>query len=94
MIAPEQCDAVGPLGLQREESGEGFETVIAPVDKVTEKDVVCVRNLAARAEQLLQVVELAVDVAAYRHRRRDGLHVGLLQQKIADDITELLQRKG
>ncbi len=36
----------------------------AAVHKVTQEQVVCVRALAAHSEQLQQVVELAVDVAA------------------------------
>ena len=43
--------------------------------------------LSARAEELLEVVELAVDVSADGDRRGHGLHVGLLQQQVTNDIT-------
>ena len=91
VVAAQEGDPVGVLCLQREEAGEGLEGEVAAVDKVPEEDVVGVRDLAAGAEELLEVVELAVDVSAHRHRRRDRLHVGLLQEDVADDVAEFLE---
>ena len=53
----------------------------ASVDKVTHKDVIPRRDVSSQPEELQQVVELPVDVAADDDRRRDRLHVGLLDEE-------------
>lgn len=57
--------------MSREEGCRGYH-----------EDVVGLGDLAADPEQLEEVVELAVDVAADGDRRRDRLHVGFLEQKL------------
>ncbi len=52
--------------------------------------VVRVRQLAANAEELEQVVELAVDVAADRYRRAHVLHVALGRE----DLLRLLAQRA
>ncbi len=52
--------------------------VVAAVDVVAHEQVVGVGRVAADAEQLHEVVELAVDVATHCDRRTHGLHVRLL----------------
>ena len=64
-----------PPGFEQEQSGQRFEAVVASIHKVTHEDVVGVWDLAAPSEQLLQVVELAVDVAADGDGRVDWLDV-------------------
>lgn len=49
--------------LEREQQQERLDAVEAAVDKVAHEEVVGVRHVAADLEELLQVVELAVDVA-------------------------------
>lgn len=51
--------------LECEQQEERFDTVETPVDKVAHEQVVCVWHIASHFEQLLQVIELAVDVTAY-----------------------------
>ena len=45
-----------------------FDAVVSSVDVVAHEKVICVGRLAADAEKLHEVVELAVYVAAYSHR--------------------------
>ena len=47
-----------------EEKEECLDRVEPSVDEVAHEEVVRVRNISANFEQLLEVVELAVDVAA------------------------------
>ena len=91
MVSSEKSHPVGPPSFEHHEPGEGLEAVVAAVHEVAHEDVVGVGAVAAGLEQRLQVVELAVDVAADRDRRGDRLDVGLLQEKITDQVTQLLQ---
>lgn len=55
--------------------------IVAAVDVVAHKQVVRLRGGAPDPEQLHQVVELAVDVAADGHGALDGLHIRLIDQQ-------------
>ncbi|GMF27424.1 unnamed protein product [Phytophthora fragariaefolia] len=55
------------------------------------EDVVGVLDVSAAAEELQQVEELAVDVAADRHGAAHGLHVGLLNEQQLDHLAHLLE---
>lgn len=57
--------------------------LVPAVDVVTHEEVVGLRGLAADAEQLDQIVELAVDVTAHSDRAAHALHVGFLHQHLA-----------
>ena len=65
MVAADQGDAVGVADLEGQEEEEGLDGVVAPVDEVAEEQVVLVGTLAPDLEQLDEVVELPVDIAAY-----------------------------
>ena len=58
VVAAQQRDPIRPFGLQRQQAGECFEAVVAPVDEVAEEHVVRVGYGATSAEQLLQIIEL------------------------------------
>jgi len=72
VVAADERDAVGVAHLEREQQQERLDAVVAAVHKVAQEDVVRVGALAAHLEQLNQVVELPVDVAADLGRRRAG----------------------
>ena len=57
------------------------------------EDVARGRALAAGAEELEQVVELAVNVAADGDRAGDGVHRGLLQHELLHVLAQVLQGK-
>ena len=46
--------------LEQQEQGERLEGIVPAVHKVTHEDVVSVRHVAPRLEELEQVVELTV----------------------------------
>ena len=48
----------------------------------TQKEVVCVRTLAANLEYLYKVEELSVDVADHCYRRLDMYNIALLHQQL------------
>jgi hypothetical protein len=62
--------------------------VIAAVDVVSHEDVGGVWNLATLVEELKQVVELAVDVAANSSGRAYGLHVAFLNEDLFDFLAQ------
>jgi hypothetical protein len=49
-----------------------------------------VGDLAAGAEELLQIIVLAVDVSAHCHRAVDGCNVALLHEDLRHDVAQLL----
>ena len=65
MVAANESDAIGIADLEGQKEEEGLDGVVAPIDKVTEEQVVLVGTFAADLEQLDEVVELPVNVAAY-----------------------------
>ena len=91
VVASQQSHSVRPASFEDHQPGERLQAVVTSVHKVPHEDVVGVRRRAALSEQLLQVVELAVDVPTDSHGGADRLDVGLLQQEITDQVTKLLQ---
>ena len=91
MVAAKQSHLVRPSCLQHHQPGQGLQAVVASVHKVAHEDVVGIRRRAASSEQLFQVIELSMDVPTDGDRRGDRLNVGLFQEQIADQVTELLQ---
>lgn len=59
MIPSQQCDSIWISGLQRHQSGQCFQTEIAPIDEVAHEYVVCVRHWSAVSEQLFQIIKLS-----------------------------------
>ena len=64
VIPPYEGDPIGISHLERQQQEEGLDGVVAAIDEVAEEEVVGVGTLAPHLEELDQVVELAVDVAA------------------------------
>ena len=52
------------------------------------EDVIRVRQLTSRFEELHHIIELAVDITADGDGARDGLYVRLFQQELLDLSTE------
>ena len=86
VVAAEDGDALGVSDFERNEEGDGLNGEVAAVDVVAHEEVVGVWIGAADFEELHQVVELAVDVAADGHRALDRLHVRL----VLEDLARLL----
>lgn len=68
--------------LKSDEQCDSLYAVVAAVDVVAHEQIVGVRRAPADAEQLHQIVELAVDVPADCHRAFHLLHVGLFSQDL------------
>ena len=75
MVAPQDSNSVLKAHLESDEQSDCLDTVVAAIDVVTHEEIVGVRGLSANLEQLAQVVELAMNVTADRHRRAYLLHV-------------------
>lgn len=50
MVAPQQCYAAGIAGLERQQTGECLQAVIAPIDKIAHEYVIRVGHLAASSK--------------------------------------------
>jgi len=80
VVAAQDSDAAGIADLERDQQSHGLDGEVAAVNVVAHEEVVGVRVGASDLEQLHQVVELAVDVAAYRHRALYWLNIALVLQ--------------
>lgn len=64
MVATNEDDLIRVANFQRQEKEEGFNAVVATIDKVAQEEVVCLGNIAPHFEELHQVVELTMDIPA------------------------------
>ena len=64
MIAANQRNPVGVAHFERQEQQKGFHTVVAPIDKVTQEEIILIRTFTSYLEQLDQIIKLTVNVAA------------------------------
>mmetsp|Transcript_6233 Transcript_6233/g.18937 ORF Transcript_6233/g.18937 Transcript_6233/m.18937 type:complete len:205 (-) Transcript_6233:40-654(-) len=90
VVASNESDAVRVANLESEKQEEGFDTVEASIDKVAHEEVVRVRTLATDLEELLEIVELAMNISADGHRSVHTLHVPLLDQDLLGLVAERL----
>lgn len=65
VVPSQQCDVGWESSFEKHEHGENFQTVVPTVYKISHEDVVCQGDLATSLKQPEQVMELAVNVAAY-----------------------------
>ena len=70
----QKCD------LQSEKQLKSLDAVESSIDEVSQKQVVCLRTIAADAEELHEVVELPVNVTACRR----GVHGGASEEERED----------
>ena len=89
MVPSNQRNPIRVSHFQAEEEHEGFKGVEPPIDKVAHEEVVGVRDVAADAEELHEIVELAVDVAAYCDRGVDLYDVGFFDEELAGFVADL-----
>ena len=80
MVASEDGNAVLKAHLQGHQQGHCLHGVVSAIDVVTHEEVVGVWELSSNHEELTQVVELAVDVAANGHGGDHALHVLLVHK--------------
>ncbi|KAG7807102.1 hypothetical protein KL921_004526 [Ogataea angusta] len=90
VVSPDQVDAVGISHFVAQQQQKRLERVEPAVHKVAEKQVLGVRRLCRDLEQPQQVVQLPVDVAAHRHGGVHELDVGLLDEQLLREETQLL----
>ena len=75
VVAPQDSDSVLIAHLECDEQSDCLDTIVAAIDVVAHKEVVCVGRLASNLEKLAQIMELAMNVAANSHWRTHLLHV-------------------
>ncbi|KAI8035088.1 hypothetical protein M5D96_012181 [Drosophila gunungcola] len=74
VVAAQQEQRLRIGDLQRPQIQDALDAEVAPIDVVAQEQILGGRRRATDLEQLHQVVELAVYVAAHRHRRLDVNH--------------------
>jgi hypothetical protein len=74
--------------FEAEEQEKGFERVEPPIDEVAHEEVIRVWNIAANAEEFHQVMELAVDVTAYRDGGVDGDDIAFFDEQFSRFVAE------
>lgn len=90
MVASDKRDEIGISDLVSKEQQEGLDAIEASVYEITQEQVVDWGDVTTFLEQLQQVVELTVDIAANCHRWIYSLHVALLDKDLSGLCTEVL----
>ena len=67
------------LNLQAEQELNCLDGVVSAINIVSHEKVVCVRRFTADFEQFHQVMELTMDIPAYRDWTFHWLHIALLR---------------
>ena len=88
MVTSEQSDVAGVLDLEADQELHGLDRVETTVDVVAHENVFGVWDLAATAEQLAQIVELAVNVTADDDGHAHRLAVALLDEDFFDLLAD------
>jgi hypothetical protein len=65
VIASNQGDPIGVPDLECQKQQEGFNTVISPIDKVSQKEIILVGAFSSHFEKFHQVIKLSMNVSAY-----------------------------
>lgn len=89
VVPPQQRDVSGILEFQAQKEAESLDRVVAPVDKVPQKDVRGLGRPPPHLEEIQEVEELAVQVPDYSHGAEDRLDVGLLNQQLTHVLAQL-----
>ncbi|KAL9581969.1 MAG: hypothetical protein Q9212_003570, partial [Teloschistes hypoglaucus] len=89
VVASYECDAIWISDFEAEEEEEAFEGVEPPVDEIAHEEVVGVWDVSADSEELHQVVELAVDVAAYCYWGVDLDDVAFFYEELSRFVAEV-----
>jgi hypothetical protein len=77
MIASENGHSVLKSHFQRHQERHCLNRVVASINVVAHKEIVCLWDSTADSEELHQVQKLAVDVATDCHRNFNGLDISL-----------------
>lgn len=80
VVATQDGDPVPIAHFESHQQRDCLDTVVPAIHIVPHEEVVCVGAVAADPEQLQQIQELPVDIAANGYRAADWLHVALLHQ--------------
>ena len=88
MVPSYQRDPIRIPHLQTQQQQKALQRIEAAVHKVAHEQVVGVRDVAAHAKQFHQVVELAVDVAAYCDGGVDGDDVAFFDEQFTGFVAE------
>jgi len=66
---------VSETDFESDEEGDGFDGIVTSVYVISHEEVICVGRVSAYTEEFLEVVELAVDVAANSDGTPYRLHI-------------------
>eukprot|EP00931_Biecheleriopsis_adriatica_P032421 TRINITY_DN18918_c0_g1_i3.p1 TRINITY_DN18918_c0_g1~~TRINITY_DN18918_c0_g1_i3.p1 ORF type:complete len:187 (+),score=23.58 TRINITY_DN18918_c0_g1_i3:163-723(+) len=87
MVAAQERDALFEAALVEEHQGDAPDAVVATIDIITEKEVVCLWHWPANQEELLEVEEVTVNITDDRDRTADRYAICLLRQNFMHPLT-------
>lgn len=90
MVSPQQRYPRLVPHFEGQQQDEGFNAVESSVHEVPEEEVGDVRRIAAYFEQLQEIIELSMNIAAYGDRGIDPGEVGLLAEYFLGLVAEQL----
>jgi hypothetical protein len=88
MISPGQSDSVWIPDFIGKKQAHSFNWVIASINIISQKEVICKRRFAADSKEFDQVMKLAVYIAADCYRGLDKLSVGLIAENLLGFLND------
>lgn len=89
MVTTQQSDVARVLHLEAEEQLDGLERIVAAINIVAHEHVGGFGDLAAKLEQLEQVMELTMDVTADDGWGAHWLAVAFLHENLLGALTQV-----
>lgn len=78
VVASQNCKSVSKANLECNQQCHCFDRVVAAIDVVTHKQIVCVWRLTSDAEQFFQIVKLPMNVSANGNWSSHHRHIRLV----------------
>ena len=88
VIPSQQMNAVRKTCLQAQEQADRLNGIVSAIHIVSHEQVVRVRGLPSDTKELKQIVQLAMYIAANRHRAVHRLYIRLLHQRLLRLIAQ------
>jgi hypothetical protein len=80
VVSSQNGDAIPVADFERHEQSDSFKGVVSPINVVSHEEVIRFWTGTSDPEELGQIVELAVDIAADGYRGAYRLHIGFFSE--------------
>ena len=80
MVSSQYGDSISEAYFQTNQQSDCLNGIVASINIITHKEVICVGTLAPNLKQLNQIVELSMNITAHSDRTAHKLNIRLRYQ--------------